>query len=592
MKKFIITFIAIIACISLFGQKWTLSYTLPTGTTVSDIEPIGTQVIAATSVGLYRTNNAGTSWAQVSTFVAKDISCYDKAHCFACGNNGVVMKTSDSGLNWSVVATQPHASKTINLIKAVSANEVIVAIGGVLNNTFTHFNNYYTDTLLVTNNGGNSWRKYPIPTSWGAQTPYTYIYDSTQIFNTRNDWNLYRTGDLGKTNTQSMLAQYIRQIDMIDKNIGYAVLWYPNGQDVPTNIYKTTDGGKTFQLHFHSKGTNLFVDNISDDPGSIDFIDENTGWMSGLFRGGFDIYKSIDGGKTWSTDTFGLGNISSISGGGRHFRLKMVSSNYGWVFINGVNKILKYGEYTCAGFTAKYTHSAQSGNSIKFTNTSSGNANKFSWKFGDGNTSTAQNPTHTYSGAGTYSVCFIVRDTVNGCLDSTCKNITLNNACAGFVANYAASAQAGTSVKFTNISSANANKFTWKFGDGNTSTATHPTHTYSAAGTYTVCLIARDTVANCLDSTCKSIVVGPNGLAEAPQLNISVYPNPSQNGLFNLQYNESSPIAQMRVMDINGREINQAGISTINLTAEKPGVYFLVIETESGTISYIKLLKQ
>jgi len=43
----------------------------------------------------------------------------------------------------------------------------------------------------------------------------------------------------------------------------------------------------------------------------------------------------------------------------------------------------------------------------EFTDTSTGSPASWSWSFGDGNTSTSQNPTHVYTGAGTFNVCLI-----------------------------------------------------------------------------------------------------------------------------------------------------------------------------------------
>jgi gliding motility-associated-like protein len=64
---------------------------------------------------------------------------------------------------------------------------------------------------------------------------------------------------------------------------------------------------------------------------------------------------------------------------------------------------------------------------ITFTDISSifaSNANSWLWTFGDNTTSLLQNPTHTYTTPGTYTVCLTV-STTNGCADSVCKEITI-----------------------------------------------------------------------------------------------------------------------------------------------------------------------
>ena len=41
---------------------------------------------------------------------------------------------------------------------------------------------------------------------------------------------------------------------------------------------------------------------------------------------------------------------------------------------------------------------------VGFTDTSTGSPTAWSWNFGDSSTSTAQNPSHTYTSAGAYTV--------------------------------------------------------------------------------------------------------------------------------------------------------------------------------------------
>ena len=81
--------------------------------------------------------------------------------------------------------------------------------------------------------------------------------------------------------------------------------------------------------------------------------------------------------------------------------------------------ILNVGNSTFVG-QASFTGTPTSGPSpttVSFTGTFTGNANAFEWNFGDGNTSTSQNPTHTYNNAsgGQFSVTFTAKNT-NGTL--------------------------------------------------------------------------------------------------------------------------------------------------------------------------------
>ncbi|MFH2096543.1 MAG: S8 family serine peptidase [Bacteroidota bacterium] len=71
---------------------------------------------------------------------------------------------------------------------------------------------------------------------------------------------------------------------------------------------------------------------------------------------------------------------------------------------------------------ASYTYSDNLG-VVTFTNTSSPNGTNFSWDFGDGNYSSQENPVHTYTTPGTYTVIFIVS---NACdTDTLTQNIVI-----------------------------------------------------------------------------------------------------------------------------------------------------------------------
>jgi PKD repeat protein len=59
-----------------------------------------------------------------------------------------------------------------------------------------------------------------------------------------------------------------------------------------------------------------------------------------------------------------------------------------------------------------------------FTDQSTGNPTSWAWNFGDGNSATGQNPTHTYSQAGTYTVTLTVTD-ANGCTNTTTQQVSI-----------------------------------------------------------------------------------------------------------------------------------------------------------------------
>lgn len=139
-----------------------------------------------------------------------------------------------------------------------------------------------------------------------------------------------------------------------------------------------------------------------------------------------------------------------------------------------------------AGFSSNAT-SGKVPLTVSFTDSSSGGPTSWEWDFGDGTTSTAQDPVHTYNTVGTYSVTLTA---INGTIsDDITKSDYITVEGNGPEASFTASpleGEAPLNVQFTDTSAGSPTAWSWNFGDGSTSTAENPTHIYSREGTYTV----------------------------------------------------------------------------------------------------------
>ena len=221
-----------------------------------------------------------------------------------------------------------------------------------------------------------------------------------------------------------------------------------------------------------------------------------------IFNNNFSFVNNSIGAATyfWS---FGDGTSATVQNPthsyttANAFTVKLVVTNTNGCKDSIINVVKVYAKPIPA-FT---TPSPQcfSNNNFTFNNNSVG-ASTYLWNFGDGNTSTAQVPTHSYATAGTYTTKLKVTNS-NGCTDST---ISITNVLAIPAAAFIApSAQCilNNNFSFTNTSTGAAT-YLWNFGDGTSSTLQNPTHNYTNANTYTVKLIVtnsngcRDTVTN------------------------------------------------------------------------------------------------
>lgn len=140
-----------------------------------------------------------------------------------------------------------------------------------------------------------------------------------------------------------------------------------------------------------------------------------------------------------------------------------------------------------AGFMSS-TNSACNGVPVQFTDTSNF-ADTWLWNFGDGTSSTQQNPLHTYNLNGTYTVTLTV--SYGNCPPETITQpnyISISSPVSfAFGVDDTSSCSSPFTVNF-NSNASGASGYLWNFGDGNTSTLANPTHTYTTNGVFTVTL--------------------------------------------------------------------------------------------------------
>ena len=158
----------------------------------------------------------------------------------------------------------------------------------------------------------------------------------------------------------------------------------------------------------------------------------------------------------------------------------------------------------------------------------------YAWDFGDGNTSSAMFPSHTYSANGVYFACLTITDGA-GCSDTYCDSVLYpvtfpggggtgggtgggnpgGGGTGGGGGNFPGPCDAmffaaGDTSLLIDLFPFNWDStltYSWDFGDGNTSSQMYPQHTYTTQGTYTICLIVSDASQNCADTICQQIAV-------------------------------------------------------------------------------------
>ncbi|AKB30300.1 cell surface protein [Methanosarcina siciliae T4/M] len=224
-----------------------------------------------------------------------------------------------------------------------------------------------------------------------------------------------------------------------------------------------------------------------------------------------------------------------------------------------------------ANFSADIT----SGNApltVNFTDQSTGTVSSYSWDFDSDGTvdSTEQNPSYTYTSAGTYTVNLTVAN-ANG-TDSEVKTdyimVSEPSTPTEPVAAFTADVTGGTApltVNFTDQSTGSPTAWAWDFdNDGNVdSSEQNPSYTYNAAGNYTVNLTVENAAGS--DFELKSDYIE---VSEASGSTVTLYFDPES---FSVSENEST--------EINLVASNfPAGLSGYNLTVaiDDPAVVEIV----------------
>jgi PKD repeat protein len=259
------------------------------------------------------------------------------------------------------------------------------------------------------------------------------------------------------------------------------------------------------------------------------------------------------------------------------------------------------GNAITAAFTAQAV--VDKGASVAFTDQSNPTPTLWLWNFADGDTSTAQNPSHTFDTPGQKPVFLVASDGI--CQDTATLIINVRENCASYplAADFTATpetldlAQTGM-VSFANESTG-AISYDWDFGDSQTSTDVAPSHAYTSAGSYTVTLTA--VYYNCSTQTTRTVVVNHTSVGQSETLaaaGLYVYPNPTD-GLLHIRAAEGARQPELlRVADLQGRTLEgyslqrqPDGTLRADLHRLPAGVYMVTVRS-GDAIAHLKVILQ
>lgn len=223
--------------------------------------------------------------------------------------------------------------------------------------------------------------------------------------------------------------------------------------------------------------------NACEDDNTINFTNLSNGGVSYIWDFG-DGYSSTIQNASHTYQSPGLFNVKLVA-----------TNNFGCQGIAIKSNYITIRPKPAAVINVSQTSSCNTNTSFQFSSPTP-NISSWRWNFGNGATSTLQNPSHVYGTAGSFPVSLIVTAT-NGCTDTvqSTNNITIGSS---LVPSFTTSTTAGCgplTVQF-DCTVPDAISWSWNFGDGNTSSIDNPTHTYVNPGTYTITLTV-NTLSGC-----------------------------------------------------------------------------------------------
>ncbi len=513
---------------------------------------------------VWKSTDQGNNWTQISTFggynlqsltVAPSNSDYIYAATY-----GVLYRTTNGGNTWSTITgSLPTASADITYIWVSNDNpdRVWVSMSG--------FNSL---GVYETNNGGSTW------TNISAGLPQLPINSIIQNKQNTTETELYAATDVGvylKLGT----ANWIPFFDGM-----------PNVVVTELDIYYDDANPENSLLRAGTFGRGLWESDLytsTATPPTADFVANNTTVMvndvvtfTNLSTGTFDTYSWDFGDGNTSSD---LNPSNTYTAVGTYTVSLTVSGTAGSDTETKVDYITVT---TIPAPIADFEGTPLSGvepMEVIFTDLSTGNMDAWSWDFGDGESSTDQNPVHTYNSHGIYTVSLTTSGP--GGSDTETKTDYIEVIAVPPIADFTGAPTSGfapLTVTFNDESVGEIDTWTWDFGDGNNSPEQNPVHEYTTAGQYTVNLtVSGPGGTNFMTKTNYILVMA----VEAPVADFTANPTSGEAPLMVAFSNTSSGMVDQYDWDFGdggtSQEVNpehtyvSVGNYTVSLTATGPG---------------------
>jgi len=525
-----------------------------------------------------QTSDGGNTWIKKSIDLNTPISIYflfGKNNIWSVGNEGTIINTTDSGLNWKILRGNTQWLFDINFVNSSIGYKVgnyglieKTIDGGVtwkkqnsgVNNTI--FKVKFVDentgwalikggvqgsqgSVLRTVDGGNTWTNHTIY----PKTIYLEFINAMFFNDAKNGFvvgyknTIYNTKDGGltwnKVKTTLDSNQHLESVFFSDSKNGWAV-------GNPGNIVKTHDGGETW--------TKLSIDekHKNGEFRSVWFNDAKNGWV---LKYPNLILKTTDGGITWTDFEVENQTLKSII---------FTDNKTGW--ITGERGLLLKTIDGGINWETQQYNSSKTLNGLFFSNTQNG------WAVGTGNTLLKYEQQVLAT-----SNTLMINPKPN------VPNLTWSNNEGRLIA----------------TSTTQPVLFSWFRGNNEIKNFTSTTFFPTSSGTYSV----RVSDSNFCSEFSKPVEVSILSSDNPFQTSyLNAYPNPNNNGVLKIDYSnlKNGRVAELQLIGIDGLSVhnqklelqNNSFTGEVDLKGLSSGIYFLqVVSGEQKSVVKISVVK-
>ncbi len=311
------------------------------------VNPNNANIIFVGGVNLYRSTNGGSSWTCSAYWLQGAGYPYAHADYHAltyvdgntlyAGNDGGIFVSTDNGDSWTDISNNLGIAQVARI--GVSATNPNLIMAGMQDNGTNKFDgsswtivyggdgcetiadptndniiyaSYVYGAIYRSTNGGSSWSSIKATSSEQGAWITPYVMDPNDHNTLYAGYqNVYKTTNAGYSWTRLGYAYGSGQIIELEvapsnPNYIYYIKQYWDGQSLHYYVGMTNNGGS----NWYNIGDNLPLSEAAPTSIAISYDDPQKVWITfSGYKDGIKVYKSTDGGQTWTNYSDGLPNL-------------------------------------------------------------------------------------------------------------------------------------------------------------------------------------------------------------------------------------------------------------------------------------------